>query len=112
MDFSTDFIEQVTQMFVAELECHLQQQADVKIAEVEGTVREMLREAGAQCVRAYLTQQDEVYPNPEIPCSCGGMASYRERREAKILGVFGWVSYRRAYYLCSQCHKGQAPLSN
>jgi len=112
VDFSTDFIEQVTQMFVAELEGQLQQQADVKIAKVEGTVREMLREVGAQCVRAYLTQQDEVYPNPEIPCSCGGMASYRERREAKILGVFGWVSYRRAYYLCSQCHVGQAPLDS
>lgn len=24
--------------------------------------------------------------------------------------VFGWVEYRRAYYLCTHCHQGQYPL--
>jgi hypothetical protein len=110
VDFNTDFIEQVTELFVAELECQLQPQSDVKIAEIEGTMREMLRKVGAHCVEVYLTQQDEVYPKSEIACPCGGMAAYRERRQAKILSVFGWVAYRRAYYLCSTCHKGQAPL--
>lgn len=110
MDFNTDFIEQVTKVFVAELECRLQQQSDVKIAKIEGTAREILREVGARCVETYVTQQEKIYPESEISCSCGGKASYRERREAKILSVFGWVTYRRAYYLCSTCHKGQAPL--
>jgi hypothetical protein len=110
MDFSTDFIAQVAQLFVTELESQLQQQPDVKIAKIEGTMREMLRDIGARCLGIYLTQQDDVYPKSKIPCSCGDQAVYRERREVKIISVFGWVSYRRAYYLCSSCQKGQAPL--
>ncbi len=35
---------------------------------------------------------------------------YLFKREAKILSVFGWVSYRCRYHSCSACHAGQAPL--
>ena len=38
------------------------------------------------------------------------MADYQFRRRAKTLTVFGWVEYRRAYYLCTHCHQGQYPL--
>jgi hypothetical protein len=110
MDFSTGFVAQVAQLFVAELESQLRQQSDIKIAKIEGTMREMLRDIGAGCLGIYLTQQDGVYPKSEISCSCGDKAVYRGRREVKILSVFGWVPYRRAYYLCSGCQKGQSPL--
>jgi hypothetical protein len=110
MDFNIDFIDRVARIFVAELKCQLHVQTDVKIAKIEGTMREMLRDVGAHCLGVYLTQQDEVYPKSEAPCPCGGQAAYRERREAKIFSVFGWVPYRRAYYLCPTCHKGQTPL--
>ena len=108
MKYSTDFISQITKLFVIELEDQLQQ--EVKIAQIEGAMRKMLQDIGVRCLGAYLTQQDDAYPEREIPCPCGDTAVYRERRKAKIDSVFGWVSYRRAYYLCSVCHKGQAPL--
>ena len=73
-------------------------------------MREMLREVGAHALANYLTEQDEAYPEPEIPCSCGGTATYQFRRSVQTLSVFGWASYRRAYYLCSSCHQGMAPL--
>ena len=80
MKYSTDFIVQVAQGFVAELEGQLQQQQEVKIAQIEGTMREMLRDIGARCLGIYLTQQDDAYPEPEIPCSCGGMAASSPRK--------------------------------
>ena len=94
MDIKTDFIDQVARIVVVELECQLQKKTDVKIARIEGTMREMLRDVGAHCLGVYLTQQDEAYPKSEAPCPCGGMAAYRERRDAKILSVFGWISYQ------------------
>lgn len=110
MKFSTEFVQQVTELFVTELEAQLARQEGVHIAQVESTLREMLRQVGGQCVSEYLTAQEPKYAKPAVSCSCGWTAAYLFRREAKILSVFGWVSYRRAYYICSDCHTGQCPL--
>ncbi len=32
------------------------------------------------------------------------------KREAVVWSVFGKVNYRRRYYLCAHCHRGQSPL--
>ena len=110
MKFSTEFMQQIGQLFVAELEAQLEGQEEVRIAQLEATLREMLRQVGARCVGEYLTAQESRYPAATVACACGGKAEYVCRRQAKILSVFGWVSYRRAYYICSRCHTGQCPL--
>jgi hypothetical protein len=110
MEFSTEFIQQVTELFVSELEAHMARQEGVHVAQVESTLREMLRQVGDQCVSKYLTAQEPIYARPAVSCNCGWTAAYHFRREAKILSVFGWMSYRRAYYVCSDCHTGQCPL--
>jgi len=112
MKCNTEFIQRVTELFVAELEAQLSEQPQARIAEIEGMMREALREVGASALSAYLTSQDEMYPEPELPCSCGKMTSYRFRRSAQTMSVFGWVPYRRAYYLCDHCHQGLAPLDH
>lgn len=110
MKFSTEFMHQISQLFVAELKAQLKGQGDVQIAELEATMREMLRQIGAHCMGEYLTGQEDRYPVARVSCPCGGKAEYICRREAKILSVFDWVSYRRAYYICRRCHKGRSPL--
>ena len=92
MKCNTEFIERVTKWFVAELETQLEEQPGAKIAEIEGTMREMLREVGAHALANYLTEQDEGYPEPEIPCSCGGTATYQFRRSVQTLSVVGLAS--------------------
>ena len=110
MKYSTEFITQVTELFVAELETQLEDQPDIKVAGIEGAMREILREVGVQALSAYLSGEDALYPEAEIPCPCGQTASYQFRRPAQTLSVFGWAKYRRAYYLCPECHQGLAPL--
>lgn len=39
-----------------------------------------------------------------------GKLKYKRKRKAKIVSVFGKVSYKRAYYAGCQCKKGKAPL--
>jgi hypothetical protein len=51
-------------------------------------------------------------PGPEerkIACPCGRKAHYREMRSRKVLTVVGEIEFRRAWYLCPQCHNGQFP---
>jgi hypothetical protein len=52
----------------------------------------------------------ERYAAPEISCKCGGVAVYQRQREGQTLTLFGDVTLKRPYYLCSDCHQGQCPL--
>lgn len=110
MEYSTHFVEGVTTLFAAELKEQLNDEPNTQIAELEAIMREMLQKVGALGLGAQLTAQDNPYPEAEIACPCGGKASYRYRRSAKVVSVFGRVEYRRAYYLCPTCSKGQSPL--
>ncbi len=73
-------------------------------------MREILREVGAKALGQYLEQQAEECQEEAVKCQCEKEMDYQFKRQAKILSVFGWTSYRRKYYVCSDCHVGQAPL--
>ena len=47
-----------------------------------------------------------------IPCLCGQLATYHDRRSKQLLTVVGPVKVNRAYYLCSNCHQGQCPTDS
>ena len=112
MEFNTELLDRITESLIAELETRLSSQPGAKIAEIEGSMREMLIQAGANALSRYLTAQEKDYPEPRLPCPCGETAVYHSRRPAKTLTVFGWVAYHRAYYTCSGCHEGLAPLDD
>jgi hypothetical protein len=40
---------------------------------------------------------------------CGRSAGYHSDRERTLVGLFGAVRYRRAYYYCRRCGKGHCP---
>jgi hypothetical protein len=110
MKFSTEIQAQVREAFVAGLEEHFQMKEDVTVLEIETQLRELLVEMGAQSLGAYLSSREAAYPADQIDCQCGGQAEYVSYKKAKVKSVFGWASYRRAYYLCPRCHHGQKPL--
>ena len=55
-------------------------------------------------------EQAEKCQEEAVKCQCEKEMDYQFKRQAKILSVFGWTSYRRKYYVCTDCHVGQAPL--
>lgn len=110
MKFSTEMQAQVREIFVTGLEEHFRSEREVTVLEIETQLREMLVEMGAQSLGAYLSGQEASYPPERIGCDCGGESEYVSYKKAKVKSVFGWASYRRAYYLCPQCHQGQKPL--
>ena len=108
MKCSTEAIQKMAEILVAELE-----QAGVEgegIRGIEMELRTMLVEVGAQALGRYLEKQDETEREEAVECGCGEAMTYRCKREATIVSVFGRVKYRRGYHSCTICHIGQAPL--
>jgi hypothetical protein len=110
MEFSTKFVDAVAELFRQAVIETVTQHPESKIADLEQGLRQLLQRVGAQVLASGLTALEKPYPEAQLACSCGQWADYQFRRTAKTLTVFGWVSYRRAYYVCSHCHCGQAPL--
>jgi len=110
MEFSTELVNQLVGDFAAKVVSEVKMHPTVTLAEIESELRQMLQRVGAQALGAALTGLEQRYPAGSIRCACGGQAAYMYRREAKIVSLFGRVSYRRAYYVCSVCHQGCCPL--
>jgi hypothetical protein len=82
-------------------------------SEMERGIRQMLLKVGQFLMGAWLAMQESPYPEEARPCPhCGEQAMYQFQREAILLTLVGQASYRRAYYLCGQCHKGHYPLDD
>lgn len=110
MKFSTEMMAQVCGQMVAGLQEHFAEATEVGVLEIETHLRECLVELGAQSLGAYLSSQEACHPVAQVACVCGGQAGYVCYKPAKVKSVFGWTSYRRAYYVCAECHQGQKPL--
>lgn len=112
MEFSTKVIEKMSEMLAEELQTYSEEMArEGGVMAIEEEMRSILQAVGAQGLGKVLSKQEEGKPRQrQIACPCGKTASYIRERTAKVLSVFGWVSYQRGYYLCADCQKGQAPL--
>jgi hypothetical protein len=78
--------------------------------EMEGRMRELVKEAANLGMQKAIEQGEERYGEKEVRCECGQHAQFVSKRSAVLWTVFGKVNYQRRYYLCSKCHKGQSPL--
>jgi len=110
MEFSTELTDAVVQMFQQQIVQYVADHPEAKLSELEAGLRQAVQKMGAQALQAGLSGLEASYPEAHIPCRCGQAAEYQFRRAAKTLTVFGWVEYRRAYYVCPACHNGQCPL--
>jgi hypothetical protein len=110
MEFSTKLVEAISGLFKEAVLEIIEQQPDSKVGDLEQGLRRLLQQVGGKALSDALSAMDQKYPAPEEACGCGYKADYQFRRQAKTLTVFGWVEYRRAYYLCTRCHQGQYPL--
>ena len=81
------------------------------LSEMERGIRQALIKLGRFLMSSWLALQENPYPEQARLCPrCGEEATYQYKREATLLTIVGQVSYRRAYYVCAQCHKGHCPL--
>lgn len=109
MEFSTEVVEKMAEILAEEMGNMLSDPQNIR--EVETGMREMLQKVGAEGLKRYLEHVDEGEAREkEMACECGEKLVYMFRREAVILSVFGRVSYKRRYFVCPDCGRGQSPL--
>jgi len=83
------------------------------LSEMERGIRQAMMKLGRFLMGSWLALQESQYPEKSRRCPhCGEEATYQYKRKATLLTIVGQVSYRRAYYLCAQCHRGHYPLDD
>ncbi len=102
-------VEQMAELMAAQVEEWIEAEPEQKIGEIETKMRQLVQEVGKRALGKSISAQDDTY-RQRVACACGKEACYLARREAHILSVFGWVTYRRSYHSCDNCSKGQSPL--
>lgn len=81
---------------------------EIEIGVIEQGMRQLLQEVGRQAMEQVLEKQDPI--EADIRCRCQQKANYRCRREGMVITVFGRVRYKRRYYLCDHCGRGEKVL--
>ncbi len=109
-DCSTRVAESLAQMVREQAHEIVGQGTPASISEMEVTICQAVRQLAAQWVEIWLGEMGGALAPPEIPCTCGDQAVYTRLREGVLMTIFGRISFKRRYYLCSQCHQGQYPL--
>jgi len=110
MKFSTETIEKVVSLLSGEMTEWMAAEPELNALTLENGLREAMMQIGAASMESALAAEEQQYPVPEVACDCGHHARYTRRRKVKTMSTFGWVRYRRAYYWCPHCHRGQSPL--
>lgn len=114
MDYNMEVLNSVAQQLADMFKTALLEQEKVDpgaigIANIEGHMREALRQLGQQALSICLSSL-QATPVSQMSCECGGTRRYQRMRSASVISVFGKTSYERAYYAGCDCHTGQAPL--
>jgi hypothetical protein len=106
MNFSTKAKAEIAEILAKEIGKHIEAEEISNAEELENGLREMLKEIGQETYRKVLENEDQKLGN-RIECACGAKAKRISKRGAKVMTVFGYVSYWRSYYGCAQCGKKQ-----
>ena len=80
---------------------------ELDLEAVEMAMRGAMHRAGAAALGQVLSLDHP--PAPRVPCGCGGVARWHSSRRKKLQTALGPVEFRRAYYLCPDCHHGHSP---
>lgn len=110
MQCNTKRIEELVQELARAVAEEMRGEEGTSLFAMEGRLCEVMQAVGQQTLRQMLESQEGRYPAATVACGCGGEADYRYRRVGTLLTHFGRVRYRRSYYVCAACHRGQYPL--
>ena len=101
-------IEQIANLMSELVVEYVKEAEEVNLGEIEQGMRELLQAVGRQAMAQVLTESDQ--PAPSIRCACQQQARYRCQRAGMVITVFGRVRYKRSYYVCAHCGRGEKPL--
>ena len=79
--------------------------------DTEFEARDILLRAAARAYERFLAQKKNGYEGASVTCPhCRQAAAYHGDHARALVGLFGTLRYRRAYYYCRRCGRGCAPF--
>jgi hypothetical protein len=99
MKFSTETVQKIEQLIVAEFAQQIERE-EVKARELEEEIRNSLQAIGRNSYGKMLSLLDQQHYGIEADCECGQPGKRVSQREVQVLSVFGRSTYRRSYYQC------------
>jgi hypothetical protein len=82
----------------------------VDLETAEGMVRDGVLAIGARLLEAAVAARGPGKSGPRRACPCGGSAGFEGYRPKGVQTLVGWITVRRAYYLCATCGHGCCPV--
>jgi len=81
------------------------------LSEMERKIKRVLYWLGHVLLHVWLMWLAPRYVEPYKTCPhCGGQSEYDRKRWGCLHTLYGKIRYRRAYYMCPDCHQGHCPL--
>ncbi len=81
------------------------------LSEAEHAVTKIVQEFAPLLLQSLLQASTgrHTYRGTSMECSCGEQARFVGYRQRTLMGLWGSVAVKRAYYHCAHCHGGQLP---
>jgi len=110
MECITEVITRISAELSQELLREMGGATEGGLYDIEERLRESVQAIGRQSLEQVLAGREAKYASRTVACACGGRAQYHSKRAGTVVSHFGRVRYRRHYYVCCDCHRGQYPL--
>jgi hypothetical protein len=82
----------------------------IDLETAEGLVRDGVLAMGARLLASGVAAQGTGKSGPRRACVCGAATRCEGYRTKGVQTVVGWITVRRAYYVCAACGQGHCPL--
>lgn len=79
------------------------------LGKMETAVKKLVQSFGQGLLQRLVSRGRNGYHGSGINCSCGGFMKFVQHRERHIHSIFGWITFKRAYYRCPDCGNGVFP---
>jgi hypothetical protein len=78
--------------------------------QIEDIAGQIGRTVSQDIQKKLVEERNQVPRPPKTQCTCGSRARYKGEQGRSIVTVHGVLTYARACYHCSYCHKSLAPV--
>lgn len=82
------------------------------VEEMEASYRQVMQRVGGKLIEQVVALQCYGKEGPRMQCECGEMATFEGYRSKTLTSMIGISKIERAYYYCSSCGSGFAPIDS
>jgi hypothetical protein len=87
-----------------------QREVTPSLEDIEEQVHKLVFRLGLDLLQGAVNLIGPGYQTEGPECECGAEMKFERYQPKSVLTVFGPLTVRRAYYTCTPCHQGRAPL--